>query len=149
MYSFFNKFIYKFNLMYFVTFVKMMEAPAASRAVGGLQRLSSSSGVSSTSVSHGMSSVRSMSVASISSEGSSESHGVEQEEISALTHDVRAFKEALGYLRTIFQHSERGRPIRLVISKISSNYEGIKLKQFFCSCTLIIAKKAKKIYLKL
>ncbi|XP_059468965.1 rho GTPase-activating protein 45-like isoform X2 [Neocloeon triangulifer] len=82
----------------------MMEGPG--RAVG-LQRLSSSSGVSSISVSHGMSSVRSMSVASISSEGSSESHSVEQEEISALTHDVRAFKEALGHLRRIFQHSER------------------------------------------
>ncbi|CAB3361432.1 Hypothetical predicted protein [Cloeon dipterum] len=75
---------------------------AASRGTAaGLQRLSSSSGVS------GMSSVRSMSVASISSEGSSESHGVEQEEISALTHDVRAFKEALALLKTVFHHSDR------------------------------------------
>jgi len=114
----------------------MMEAPAASRAVGGLQRLSSSSGVSSTSVSHGMSSVRSMSVASISSEGSSESHGVEQEEISALTHDVRAFKEALGYLRTIFQHSERGTTIFSGFVFI----EGSNSKLYCCTFDFIFAK---------
>jgi hypothetical protein len=41
-------------------------------------------------------------MASISSEGSIESPLVEQEEIAALTHDVRNFKEALGKLRKIF-----------------------------------------------
>jgi hypothetical protein len=48
-----------------------------------------------------ISSPRSMSMASISSEGSMESPLVEQEEIAALTHDVRNFKEALGKLRKI------------------------------------------------
>jgi hypothetical protein len=47
------------------------------------------------------SSPRSISMASISSEGSMESPLVEQEEIAALTHDVRNFKEALGKLRKI------------------------------------------------
>jgi hypothetical protein len=41
-------------------------------------------------------------MASISSEGSMESPLVEQEEIAALTHDVRNFKESLGKLRKIF-----------------------------------------------
>lgn len=51
---------------------------------------------------------RSMSVASVSSDGSTESHlQVEQEDIVVLTHDVRAFKEALGKLRRIF-HPEKG-----------------------------------------
>lgn len=49
-----------------------------------------------------ISSPRSISMASISSEGSMESPLVEQEEIAALTHDVRNFKEALGKLRKIF-----------------------------------------------
>lgn len=48
-----------------------------------------------------ISSPRSMSMASISSEGSMDSPLVEQEEIAALTHDVRNFKEALGKLRKI------------------------------------------------
>ena len=48
-----------------------------------------------------ISSPRSISMASISSEGSMESPLVEQEEIAALTHDVRNFKEALGKLRKI------------------------------------------------
>ncbi|GAB6028941.1 Rho GTPase-activating protein 45 [Cleaved into: Minor histocompatibility antigen HA-1 [Chamberlinius hualienensis] len=46
---------------------------------------------------------RSLSMNSVSSEGSIESHLVEQEEIVALTHDIRSFKEALGKLRRIFQ----------------------------------------------
>jgi len=46
---------------------------------------------------------RSLSMASISSDGSSESHLVEHEDIIALTQDVRSFKEALGKLRKIFQ----------------------------------------------
>jgi hypothetical protein len=49
-----------------------------------------------------ISSPRSISMASISSEGSMESPLVEQEEIAALTHDVRNFKESLGKLRKIF-----------------------------------------------
>ncbi|XP_066990807.1 rho GTPase-activating protein 45-like isoform X10 [Macrobrachium rosenbergii] len=49
---------------------------------------------------------RSLSLASISSEGSTDSHLVEQEDIVALTTAVRAFKEALGKLKRIF-HPER------------------------------------------
>ncbi|XP_071438655.1 rho GTPase-activating protein 45-like [Hetaerina americana] len=50
----------------------------------------------------------SISMASISSEGSTESPIVEQEEIAALTHDVRMFKEALGRLKRVFsQENER------------------------------------------
>ena len=45
---------------------------------------------------------RSLSMASISSDGSSESHLVEHEDIIDLTQDVRSFKEALGKLRKIF-----------------------------------------------
>jgi hypothetical protein len=50
-------------------------------------------------------------MASISSEGSMESPLVEQEEIAALTHDVRNFKEALGKLRKIFypDFTDRGK----------------------------------------
>ncbi|XP_042242294.1 rho GTPase-activating protein 45-like isoform X4 [Homarus americanus] len=49
---------------------------------------------------------RSLSLASISSDGSSDSHLVEREDIVALTTAVRAFKEALGKLKRIF-HPER------------------------------------------
>lgn len=54
---------------------------------------------------------RSLSMNSVSSEGSAESHVVEQEDIIVLTHDVRSFKEALGKLRRIF-HPERGECIK-------------------------------------
>ncbi|KAG8195830.1 hypothetical protein JTE90_008526 [Oedothorax gibbosus] len=56
----------------------------------------------------GPAAARSLSVNSVSSEGSAESsaHLVEQEDIVVLTHDVRSFKEALGKLRRIF-HPER------------------------------------------
>ncbi|KAF4524766.1 hypothetical protein B566_EDAN012388 [Ephemera danica] len=70
-------------------------------------------------------SVRSMSVASISSEGSTESHGhgVEQEEIAALTQDVRNFKEALGHLRRVF-HSDRGVfKTKSVLRKLMHKYD--------------------------
>jgi hypothetical protein len=58
-----------------------------------------------------ISSPRSISMASISSEGSMESPLAEQEEIAALTHDVRNFKESLGKLRKIFSPdwAERGK----------------------------------------
>nr|CAD7405418.1 unnamed protein product [Timema cristinae] len=46
-----------------------------------------------------VSSSRAISMASVSSEGSTESPLVEQEDIASLTHDVRNFKEALGKLR--------------------------------------------------
>ncbi|KAF2363745.1 hypothetical protein FHG87_005499 [Trinorchestia longiramus] len=46
---------------------------------------------------------RSLSLASISSEGSTESHLVEQEDIVALSTSVRGFKEALGKLRKLIQ----------------------------------------------
>lgn len=89
-----------------------MEAAPTSRPMA-VQRTSSSvsthqPGVMANALTLAMCSVRSMSVASISSEGSTESHGVEQEEIAALTHDVRNLKEALGHLRRVF-HSDRGK----------------------------------------
>ena len=47
---------------------------------------------------------RSLSLASVSSDGSTESsHVVEQEDIIALTQDVRSFKEALNKLRKTYQ----------------------------------------------
>jgi hypothetical protein len=46
---------------------------------------------------------RSLSLASVSSDGSAESHLVEQEDIIALTQDVRHFKEGLNRLRKVFQ----------------------------------------------
>ena len=52
---------------------------------------------------------RSVSLASVSSDGSSsESHLVEQEDIVALTQEVRAFKEALGKLRRLFHPNDKG-----------------------------------------
>ena len=53
---------------------------------------------------------RSVSLASVSSDGSSsESHlVVEQEDIVALTQEVRAFKEALGKLRRLFHPNDKG-----------------------------------------
>ena len=46
---------------------------------------------------------RSISLTSISSEGSTESHAVEQEDIIALTQDVRSFKDVLSRLRKVYQ----------------------------------------------
>lgn len=51
---------------------------------------------------------RSLSLASVSSDGSAESHLVEQEDIIALTQDVRSFKEGLNRLRKVFQDKEAG-----------------------------------------
>jgi hypothetical protein len=61
---------------------------------------------------------RSVSLASVSSDGSSsESHLVEQEDIVALTQEVRAFKEALGKLRRLFHPNEKGtRPPNCLIT---------------------------------
>jgi len=50
---------------------------------------------------------RSLSLASVSSDGSAESHLVEQEDIIALTQDVRHFKEGLNRLRKVFQSADR------------------------------------------
>ena len=50
---------------------------------------------------------------SVSSEGSSESHLVEQEDIVALTQEVRAFKEALGKLRRIFHYDKGKNQLRM------------------------------------
>jgi len=94
-------------------------------------------GARPTAVSSGMlggaiSSPRSISMASISSEGSMESPIVEQEEIAALTHDVRNFKEALGKLRKIFHldWTDRG---KFVWSKNSSVFSlCIILCQYYC-----------------
>ena len=74
----------------------------------------------------GASGSRSVSLASVSSDGSAgseQSHLVEQEDIVALTQEVRAFKEALGRLRRLFNDaSNKGNnnqtpPRRWVIEK--------------------------------
>lgn len=60
---------------------------------------------------------RSVSLASVSSDGSSsESHLVEQEDIVALTQEVRAFKEALGKLRRLFHPNDKGKQLYTYIS---------------------------------
>jgi len=57
---------------------------------------------------------RSLSLASISSEGSTESHAVEQEDIIALTQDVRSFKDVLSRLRKVYQAEvDSAEPIRV------------------------------------
>lgn len=71
---------------------------AAGAAKGGGRGVGSASGS------------RSVSLASVSSDGSSsESHLVEQEDIVALTQEVRAFKEALGKLRRLFHPNDKGK----------------------------------------
>lgn len=63
---------------------------------------------------------RSVSLASVSSDGSSsESHLVEQEDIVALTQEVRAFKEALGKLRRLFGHDPKGNASLSPVSLLS------------------------------
>ncbi|EFX83145.1 hypothetical protein DAPPUDRAFT_100870 [Daphnia pulex] len=58
---------------------------------------------------------RSVSLASVSSDGSSsESHLVEQEDIVALTQEVRAFKEALGKLRRLFHPNDKGTIVHVI-----------------------------------
>lgn len=66
---------------------------------------------------------RSLSLASVSSDGSAESHLVEQEDIIALTQDVRHFKEGLNRLRRVFQASERepGPPPGLEALRVTSH----------------------------
>ena len=71
---------------------------AAAGGAAGVSAAVSPYGVAASSVSAS----RSVSLASVSSDGSCESHLVEQEEMVALTQEVRAFKEALGRLRRIF-----------------------------------------------
>lgn len=77
---------------------------------GHARSASGASGASSTHSHHTTGSAtvtsRSISMNSVSSEGSGESPLVEQEDIVALTHNVRTIKEALGRLRRIF-HPER------------------------------------------
>ena len=59
---------------------------------------------------------RSLSLASVSSDGSTESsHVVEQEDIIALTQDVRSFKEALNKLRKVFQPEQLESPDTLKV----------------------------------
>lgn len=77
--------------------------PAKGNQPGGAPSSGRSGGVGSASGS------RSVSLASVSSDGSSsESHLVEQEDIVALTQEVRAFKEALGKLRRLFHPNDKG-----------------------------------------
>lgn len=56
---------------------------------------------------------RSISLTSISSEGSTESHAVEQEDIIALTQDVRSFKDVLSRLRKVYQSEDSSETIRV------------------------------------
>nr|XP_053655083.1 uncharacterized protein LOC128704085 [Cherax quadricarinatus] len=73
---------------------------------GGGVAMTSAGLTSSTQTLAVTSTPRSPSLASISSDGSADSHLVEREDIVALTTAVRAFKEALGKLKRIF-HPER------------------------------------------
>lgn len=76
---------------------------ATAAAVAGSSRAGGGNGVGGSA-----SGSRSVSLASVSSDGSAsseQSHLVEQEDIVALTQEVRAFKEALGRLRRLFSDS--------------------------------------------
>jgi len=94
--------------------------PSSSHRV--LSRLASSTAMSSgASVSSGPRIVnansRSLSLASVSSDGSTESsHVVEQEDIIALTQDVRSFKEGLNRLRKVFQPERESIEVLKVVS---------------------------------
>ena len=94
--------------------------PSSSHRV--LSRLASSTAMSSgASVSSGPRIVnansRSLSLASVSSDGSTESsHVVEQEDIIALTQDVRSFKEGLNRLRKVFQSESESLEVLKVVS---------------------------------
>ena len=94
--------------------------PSSSHRV--LSRLASSTAMSSgASVSSGPRIVnansRSLSLASVSSDGSTESsHVVEQEDIIALTQDVRSFKEGLNRLRKVFQPERESVEVLKVVS---------------------------------
>ena len=59
---------------------------------------------------------RSLSLASISSEGSCESHTVEQEDIIALTQDVRSFKDVLSRLRKVYSSPDADSPETLRVT---------------------------------
>ncbi|XP_046405589.1 rho GTPase-activating protein 45-like [Ischnura elegans] len=93
----------------------------------------------------------SVSMASISSEGSTESSPiVEQEEIAALTHDVRLFKEALGKLKRVFtQENERPDSLRVsaherlsevlrVLRAVLEKYSPLQSPELLCAAGTLI-----------
>ncbi|KAL7647787.1 UNVERIFIED_CONTAM: hypothetical protein RMT77_001396 [Armadillidium vulgare] len=94
--------------------------------------------------------LRSLSLASISSEGSIESHLVDQEDIVALSASVRAFKEALGRLRKIFgQGREKNEVSRVVaherlgevlkiLRNILENYSAIQHTELLSAASKLI-----------
>ena len=88
--------------------LNLKHSAAGGGATGPIR--SASSAAAAAAASSGASAAsRSVSLASVSSDGSGESHLVEQEDIVALTQEVRAFKEALGKLRRLFHpHDNKG-----------------------------------------
>ena len=87
--------------------LNLKHSAAGGGATGPIRSASSAAAAAASSGASAAS--RSVSLASVSSDGSGESHLVEQEDIVALTQEVRAFKEALGKLRRLFHpHDNKG-----------------------------------------
>jgi len=97
---------------------------------------------------------RSLSLASVSSDGSTESsHVVEQEDIIALTQDVRSFKEALNKLRKTFQpdqtdslvtlkvvgHEKLGEVLR-ILRHMLEKYPALQSNDLVAAAGLLIRK---------
>ena len=93
---------------------------------------------------------RSISLTSISSEGSTESHAVEQEDIIALTQDVRSFKDVLSRLRKVYQiENETSEAIRVtsherlsdvlkILRHILEKYPAIQSHDLVAAASLLI-----------
>ena len=97
---------------------------------------------------------RSLSLASVSSDGSTESsHVVEQEDIIALTQDVRSFKEALNKLRRTYQpdqldslgtlkivgHEKLGEVLR-ILRHMLEKYPALQSNDLVAAAGLLIRK---------
>ena len=97
---------------------------------------------------------RSLSLASVSSDGSTESsHVVEQEDIIALTQDVRSFKEALNKLRKTYQpdqldslvtlkivgHEKLGEVLR-ILRHMLEKYPALQSNDLVAAAGLLIRK---------
>ena len=93
---------------------------------------------------------RSISSTSISSEGSNESHAVEQEDIIALTQDVRTFKDVLSRLRKVYQsETESSESVRVnsherlsdvlkILRHILEKYPAIQSHDLVAAASLLI-----------
>lgn len=135
--------------------------PTSSHKV--LSRLASASAMTTASSSSGAGGAqgprivnansRSLSMASVSSDGSTESsHVVEQEDIIALTQDVRSFKEALNKLRKTFQpesdsyltlkvvgHEKLGEVLR-ILRHMLEKYPALQSNDLVAAAGLLIRK---------